>query len=496
MSTHGTISELAGRIRTREMTAVAALEACLGSIDRYDGTISSFQCTSADIARARAEAIDRRIDAGEDVGPLAGVPIAIKDNIVTRGEPTTCGSRILEQFQSPYDATVIHRLNDAGAVPFGKTRCDEFAMGSGTEYCAFGPVHNPWDTSRVPGGSSGGSAAAVAAGFCPASIGSDTGGSIRQPASLCGVVGLKPTYGRVSRYGLVSFGPSLDQIGPFARTVEDAALVLQAIAGEDVHDSTTIDTPAEDYLKDLHVPIDGLRIGLPREYLDAGNDPAVNDMVNAAVEIYRGLGAEIVDVQLPLTDVGIATYYVIGPAEASSNLARFDGIRYGRRVAPGAGEGLFDLYARSRGEGFGAEVRRRIMLGTYVLSAGYYDAYYKRALQVRRLIRREFEDVFQQCDVLMGPTTPAPAFRIGSLTDPLSMYLCDRYTVNANIAGICGVSLPAGFAEVEGRSLPLGLQLQAPALGERTLLRAARMFEANTDHHDRTPDLDAMAMDS
>ncbi|MDG2201166.1 MAG: Asp-tRNA(Asn)/Glu-tRNA(Gln) amidotransferase subunit GatA [Phycisphaerales bacterium] len=496
MSDHGTIADLAARIRTRETTAVAALEACLDSIDRHDGAIASFQCTSADVARARAEAIDRRIDSGEDVGPLAGVPIAIKDNIVTRGEPTTCGSRILEHFQSPYDATVIQRLNDAGAVPFGKTRCDEFAMGSGTEYCAFGPVHNPWDTSRVPGGSSGGSAAAVAAGFCPAALGSDTGGSIRQPASLCGVVGIKPTYGRVSRYGLVSFGPSLDQIGPFARTVEDATLVLQAIAGEDVHDSTTIDTPAEDYLKDLHVPIEGLRIGLPREYIDTGNDDAVNDMVNAAVETYRGLGAEIVDVQLPLTDVGIATYYVIGPAEASSNLARFDGIRYGRRVPPGPGEELFDLYAKSRGEGFGPEVRRRIMLGTYVLSAGYYDAYYKRALQVRRLIRQEFENVFQQCDVLLGPTTPAPAFPIGSISDPLTMYLCDRYTVNANIAGICGISLPAGFADANGCTLPLGLQLQAPALGEGTLLRAARMFEAATNHHARTPELDPAATGS
>ncbi|MAB82472.1 MAG: Asp-tRNA(Asn)/Glu-tRNA(Gln) amidotransferase GatCAB subunit A [Phycisphaerae bacterium] len=496
MNDHHTMSGLAARIRSGETTAAATLDACLESIERGDGTIRSFQCTGAEAARTRATEIDRRIQAGEDVGPLAGVPIAIKDNIVTRGEPTTCGSRLLEHFRSPYDATVVARLTESGAVPFGKTRCDEFAMGSGTEYCAFGPVHNPWDTSRVPGGSSGGSAAAVAAGFCHAALGSDTGGSIRQPASLCGVVGIKPTYGRVSRYGLVSFGPSLDQIGPFARTVEDAALVLQAISGEDVHDSTTIDAPCEDLLADLHTPIEGLRVGLPREYLDAGNDDAVNEMVQSAVQTYRELGAEIVDVELPLTDVGIATYYVIGPAEASSNLARFDGIRYGERVAPGPGESLFDLYARSRGEGFGPEVRRRIMLGTYVLSAGYYDAYYKRALQVRRLIRDEFEGVFKQCDILLGPTTPSPAFRIGSISDPLSMYLCDRYTVNANIAGICGISLPGGFTEVDGRTLPLGLQLQAPALGERTLLRAARMFEQATDHHTRVPDSGSSTVDA
>ena len=483
----GTLRTISDRVRNGGSTATAELEQCLQRIERDDGPIGSFQCTGADAARARAEAIDRRLAAGEEVGPLAGVPIAIKDNIVTRGEPTTCGSKMLEHFQSPYDATVVTKLIEAGAVPFGKTRCDEFAMGSGTEYCAYGPVHNPWDLDRVPGGSSGGSAAAVAAELCPASLGSDTGGSIRQPASLCGVVGIKPTYGRVSRYGLVSFGPSLDQIGPFARSVEDAAMVLQAIAGEDIHDSTTIDSPAEDFTASLHQPIEGLRIGLPSEYLDAHNDDAVNAMVQEAVETYRGLGAEIVDVTLPLTDVGIATYYVIGPAEASSNLARFDGIRYGQRKTPEPGEGLFELYARSRGEGFGPEVRRRIMLGTYVLSAGYYDAYYKRALQVRRLIRSEFEDVFRRCDVLLGPTTPSPAFRIGSISDPLSMYLCDRYTVNANIAGICGLSLPAGSVEIEGTTLPLGLQLQAPALGESTLLRAARMFEAATTHHEARP---------
>ena len=496
MTSEPSILEQADHVRSGRTTALALLEACLGHIDRHDGHLHCFQDTFADTARQRAQAVDDRIAAGEDPGLLAGVPVAIKDNIVSRNEKTTCGSRILQNFTSPYDATVYSRLLEAGAVPFGKTRCDEFAMGSSTEHCAFGAVHNPWDPTRVPGGSSGGSAAAVAAGFAPVSLGSDTGGSIRQPASLCGVVGIKPTYGRVSRYGLVSFGPSLDQIGPFARTVEDAAALLSVISGVDVHDSTTIDSAPPDLLTRLHDPIEGLRVGVPAEYLDDGNDECVNHAVREAIDVYRNMGAKIVDVQLPLTDVGIATYYVIGPAEASSNLARFDGIRYGERASLQPGEALFDLYARSRGEGFGPEVKRRIMLGTYVLSAGYYDAYYKRALQVRRLIRDEFTSVFEQCDVLLGPTTPAPAFPLGAKNDPLSMYLCDRYTVNANIAGICGVSLPSGFTEVDGRRLPLGIQLQAPALGEETLLRAARMFEAATDHHLARPPLDAMADES
>jgi aspartyl-tRNA(Asn)/glutamyl-tRNA(Gln) amidotransferase subunit A len=490
MADETSILKLADHVRSGKTTALALLEDCLGRIDRHDGHLNCFQETFAETARQRAQSVDAKVAAGEDPGLLAGVPVAIKDNIVSRGEKTTCGSRILENFISPYDATVFTRLLEAGAVPFGKTRCDEFAMGSSTEHCAFGAVHNPWDTARVPGGSSGGSAAAVAAGLAPVSLGSDTGGSIRQPASLCGVVGIKPTYGRVSRYGLVSFGPSLDQIGPFARSVEDAAALLSVISGVDIHDSTTIDAPSPDLLTRLHDPIDGLRVGVPAEYLGDGNDECVNRSVHEAIDLYRSMGANIVDVELPLTDVGIATYYVIGPAEASSNLARFDGIRYGARATLNPGEALFDLYARSRGEGFGPEVKRRIMLGTYVLSAGYYDAYYKRALQVRRLIRNEFTSVFKHCDVLLGPTTSAPAFPLGAKSDPLSMYLCDRYTVNANIAGICGVSLPGGFTEVDGRRLPLGIQLQAPALGEATLLRAARMFEAATEHHLVRPDLD------
>ena len=493
MTTRPTDFTIAGAAEALAKGDISSRDLTQAHLDAMAATrsLNAFVVETPEIALARADEADARRARGEALGPMDGVPVAIKDLFCTEGVETTASSKILDGFVPPYESTVSANLKAAGAVMLGKTSMDEFAMGSANITAATGPVRNPWgpegDAFLVPGGSSGGSAAAVAARSAIAATGSDTGGSIRQPASLCGVVGIKPTYGRVSRYGLVSFGPSLDQIGPFARSVEDAAMVLQAIAGEDIHDSTTIDSPAEDFTASLHQPIEGLRIGLPSEYLDAHNDDAVNAMVQEAVETYRGLGAEIVDVTLPLTDVGIATYYVIGPAEASSNLARFDGIRYGQRKTPEPGEGLFELYARSRGEGFGPEVRRRIMLGTYVLSAGYYDAYYKRALQVRRLIRREFEDVFRRCDVLLGPTTPSPAFRIGSISDPLSMYLCDRYTVNANIAGICGLSLPAGSVEIEGTTLPLGLQLQAPALGESTLLRAARMFEAATTHHEARP---------
>jgi len=368
-------------------------------------------------------------------------------------------------------------------------------MGSSTEHCAYGATRNPWDTERVPGGSSGGSAAAVAAGCCPVSLGSDTGGSIRQPAALCGVVGLKPTFGRVSRHGLIAFGSSLDQIGPFTRSVGDATRVLTAIAGRDPMDSTSVDVHVPDLEEGrLDQPIDGLRIGVPREYRDERNHPEVHAAVEAAMDVYRGLGATIVDVELPLTDQGIATYYVIAPAEASSNLARYDGIRYGHRAEPRAGEELFDLYARSRAEGFGPEVKRRVMLGTYVLSAGYYDAYYKRALQVRRLIAREFDAAFARCHVILGPTSPFPAFRAGAKADPLAMYLCGVFTANANIAGIPGISLPCGMVREDGVDLPVGLHLQAKAFDEGTLLRAARMFERATDHHQRTaPGVPAVA---
>jgi aspartyl-tRNA(Asn)/glutamyl-tRNA(Gln) amidotransferase subunit A len=434
----------------------------------------------AEQAIERAREIDRRLAAGTHVGPLPGVPIAIKDNIVTNFGRTTCGSRMLENFRSPYTATAVQRLRDAGAIIIGKTNCDEFAMGSSTEHCAWGAVKNPHDPRRVPGGSSGGSAAAVAAELVPGALGSDTGGSIRQPASFCGVIGIKPSYGRVSRYGLVAFGSSLDQIGPFARSVADAALLLGVMAGRDERDSTSADVDVPDYLAELDMPIPDLRLGLPRQCLSEHNDPAVNDAVRRAVEVFRSLGATIIDIDLPLTDYGIATYYVIAPAEASSNLARYDGIRYGRRASGKKRSdpfSLFDLYARSRAEGFGPEVQRRIMLGTYVLSAGYYDAYYKRALQVRRLIKQEYDRAFEQCHALIGPVAPTPAYRLGEMADPLSMYLGDVYTVNANVAGICGLSIPAAMASVDGVRLPIGLQIQCQAFDEATLLRVARMFE-------------------
>jgi aspartyl-tRNA(Asn)/glutamyl-tRNA(Gln) amidotransferase subunit A len=423
--------------------------------------------TDAEVAAGRGAAL----------GPLAGAVIAVKDNIATTFGRTTCSSRMLADYRSPFDATAITRLREAGAVFIGKTNLDEFAMGSSTENSAFGVTRNPHDATRVAGGSSGGSAAAVAAGFCDAALGSDTGGSIRQPAALCGCVGFKPTYGRVSRHGLVAFGSSLDQIGPFARTVADAALVYDAMAGRDALDSTTADAPATPVAPRVAEPLAGLRIGIPREYRSDSNAPAVAAMYERAIEAARALGAEIVDVGLPLTDLGISTYYVIAPAEASSNLARFDGIRYGHRATLAAGEDLEDLYSKSRAEGFGPEVQRRIMLGTYVLSSGYYDAYYKRALQVRRLIAAEFARAFERCDVILGPTSPIPAFPVGGMKDPLSMYLCDVYTVNTNIAGIPGISINGGFADESGARLPLGLQLQAPAFAEETLLRAAAMFE-------------------
>ena len=403
--------------------------------------------------------------------------LAIKDNIATTQGHTTCSSRFLENYRSPFDASVIQRLQSQGAILIGKTNLDEFAMGSSTENSAFGATRNPWDQTRVPGGSSGGSAAAVSAGFCDAALGSDTGGSIRQPASLCGCVGFKPTYGRISRYGLVAFGSSLDQIGPFAKDVRGCAELFEAMAGRDTLDSTTVDLPVPDCCTQLDEPLRGLRVGVPREYRTDANAPSVARALDEAIAAYKSMGATIVDVELPLTDVGISTYYVIAPAEASSNLARFDGIRYGHRATLEAGEGLEDLYAKSRSQGFGPEVQRRIMLGTYVLSSGYYDAYYNRALQVRRRIREEFDHAFTKCDVLLGPTSPIPAFEIGGKKDPWAMYLCDVYTVNTNIAGIPGISLNTSYAQEGNSTLPIGMQLQGPAFSEALLLRAARMLE-------------------
>jgi len=482
-----TVRDIAAAVRSGGTTATDVLETRLARIEAVDSQLGCFQQVRADTAREMAAAIDARIAAGEDVGPLAGVPIAFKDNIMVSGEPATCGSRILENFVSPYDATVTKRLRETGAVLLGRTRCDEFAMGSSTEHCAFGLVRNPWDTDRVPGGSSGGSAAAVAAGLVPCSLGSDTGGSIRQPAALCGITGLKPTGGRISRYGLVSFAPSMDQIGPFTRDAADAALLLEVLAGEDTHDDTTAKAPQPGGLASTEQSLEGLRIGIPEEHLSGDNEPAVNAAVATAAETFRSLGCTVETVQLETTDLGIACYYVLGPAEASSNLARFDGIRYGRRTEQ-ENLTLEPLYAANRSEGFGAEARRRIMLGTYVLSAGYYDAYYKRALQVRRLIHDEYQQLFTKVDVLLGPTVPAPAFKFGAHADPISMYLCDKYTVTANIAGICGVSIPAGTMQCDGSTLPLSIQLQGPVLGEDMILRVAHQFQqATAFHHSRPP---------
>jgi aspartyl-tRNA(Asn)/glutamyl-tRNA(Gln) amidotransferase subunit A len=467
--------------------AVDIVSETLATIGRLDGSIRAFHETYPNQSLAAAKAVDEAVKQGKPVGPLAGVPLALKDNILSPFGHVTCSSRILENFHGTYWSTAARRLTDAGAIIIGRTNCDEFAMGSSTENCAWGPTRNPWDHTRVPGGSSGGSAASVASGMCPLALGSDTGGSIRQPAALCGVVGVKPTYGRVSRWGLVAFGSSLDQIGPFARSVKEAALVLQVMAGEDPRDSTSAAVAVPDYVSQIEQPIAELRIGVPRQYLSDSNDPSVNQAMRDAIEVYRSLGATIVEIELPLTDYGISTYYVIAPAEASSNLARYDGIRYGHRTKLAADEDLFDLYAKSRAEGFGPEVQRRIMLGTYVLSSGYYDAYYKRALQVRRLIKREYDAAFERCQAILGPTAPAPAFPIGGKSDPLTMYLCDVYTVNANIAGICGLSLPAGYASIGGSTLPIGLQLQCQAFDESTLFRTARMFEKATTHHEKRP---------
>jgi len=472
-------------VAAREISATELTRQALARIEQVDKSILAFNSTYATRALERA----RDVDEGRVAGPLAGVPIAIKDNLCTTFGTTTCSSKILKDFRSPYDATVVKKLEAAGAVLVGKTNLDEFAMGSSTENSAFHTTRNPWDPQRVPGGSSGGSAAALAAGMCCASIGSDTGGSIRQPAALCGVVGVKPTYGRVSRYGLVAFASSLDQIGPFAWTVADAALLLQVIAGHDARDSTSVGRPVPDYLAELEKPLDSLRIGIAREFnLDGGVDPQVKAATDAAVGIYRKLGAQIIDVSLPHTEYGIAAYYVIAPCEASSNLARYDGIHFGHRTSEPVKD-IIELVSKSRAEGFGDEVKRRIMIGTYALSSGYYDAYYVRALKMRTLIKRDFDRAFEKCDVILSPTSPTPAFKPGEKTgNPLQMYLCDVFTVTCNIAGIAGISIPCGFTG-GSQPLPIGLQLLGPTFSEERLFRAARMYEAATDWHKRRPAL-------
>ena len=477
-------------IRARDITAEHLVRDAITRIAEVDGTINAF--VSKFEARALARAAD--VDAGRITGPLAGVPVALKDNMCTSWGRTTCSSRMLENFRSPYDATVVRRLEAAGAIIIGKTNLDEFAMGSSTENSAFFVTRNPWDTLRVPGGSSGGSAAAVAAGMVAGALGSDTGGSIRQPAALCGVVGLKPTYGRVSRYGLVAFASSLDQIGPFAWTVEDAAALLTVIAGHDPMDSTSANVAVPVYLATVNIPPKALRIGIAKEFTAAaeagtGLDPQVQKAVDAAVAIYEELGAEIVEVSLPHTEYGIAAYYVIAPCEASSNLARYDGVHFGHRTADAVHD-IIELFSKSREEGFGPEVKRRIMIGTYALSSGYYDAYYNRALKVRTRIAQDFEKAFEKCDVILSPTSPFPAFKIGEKSgDPLAMYLCDVFTVTSNIAGNCSISIPCGFTAGE-QPLPIGLQLIGPAFGEEKLLQAARMYESATEWHKRRPVLE------
>jgi aspartyl-tRNA(Asn)/glutamyl-tRNA(Gln) amidotransferase subunit A len=483
-----TASAIARDVQAGARSARQCCDQALQYIAERDAPLGAFLEQTADHARTQADAIDAASAAGEPVGPLAGVPIAIKDNICTTFGRTTCASRMLAEYTSPYNATIIDRIQAAGGVIIGKTNLDEFAMGSSTENSALQKTRNPWNTDCVPGGSSGGSTVAVAAGMVPIAVGSDTGGSIRQPASFCGVTGLKPTYGRVSRYGLVAYGSSLDQIGPLARNVEDAALLLGVLAGHDPRDSTSVATDVPNYaaaLTDdaLQSAAGKLRIGVPREYFDEGLDPETRAAVEAALETYRSLGARTVEVTLPHAPYAIAAYYLVATAECSSNLARYDGVHYGHRAA-GADE-ILDLYSQSRAEGFGPEVKRRIMLGAFALSAGYYDAYYNKALKVRRLIKQDFDQAFTQCDVIAGPTAPAPAFRLGEKADdPLAMFLADIYTISANLAGIPALSIPCGFTST---NLPIGLQLMAPPFAEAPLLQAARLYERETDWHTATP---------
>jgi aspartyl-tRNA(Asn)/glutamyl-tRNA(Gln) amidotransferase subunit A len=480
----------AGRLlRSREVSSVELTQAALRRIDEVDQYFSAFITVTADVALMLAEAADRMMRQGTDTA-LTGVPMAAKDILSTRGITTTCGSRVLEHYVPQYSATATRRLEEAGAVLLGKTNMDEFAMGSSNENSAFGPVRNPWDPERVPGGSSGGSAVAVAAGEAVYALGTDTGGSIRQPAALSGVVGFKPTYGRVSRYGLVAFASSLDQIGPLTRTVWDSAAVLEVMAGLDPLDSTSLDAPVPSYTSALGGDLRGRRLGVPREYFSEGMEQGVEQAIRTALAALGDLGAEIQEISLPHTQYALSTYYVISPAEAMANLARYDGVRYGLSVE---GEDAWDLFGRTRESGFGPEVKRRILLGTYVLSAGYYDAYYRKALQVRTLVRQDFERAFEGVDLIVAPTSPTTAFRLGERTDnPLHMYLSDVYTVPINMAGLPAISVPAGFSE----GLPVGLQFIGPALQESAILQAAHAFEQATQHHCRRPSREALPSSS
>jgi aspartyl-tRNA(Asn)/glutamyl-tRNA(Gln) amidotransferase subunit A len=484
---------LLAKLSAGELTSEEIVRRLLDRSDRLK-RLNVFVHLDRDAVLAQARVLDGRRRSGEMLGRLAGIPVAIKDVLCVGGEPTSCGSRMLRGFRPPYDATVIAKLRAAGAILYGKTNMDEFAMGSSTENSAYGPTLNPWDETRVPGGSSGGSAAAVAAGLAPLALGTDTGGSIRQPAAVCGVVGLKPTYGRVSRYGLIAFASSLDQVGVFAHDVADAALLLSVIAGRDPNDSTSVDEPVPDYISTFETPPPSLRVGVVREFFSEGLDPEVDSAMKAAIRIYEKAGATIKQVSLPHSKYGIPAYYIVASAECSSNLARYDGTTYGHRAAdfspkyPGEENlpAMIRMMMASRDEGFGAEVKRRIMLGTFALSAGYADQYYNKALQVRRKIRGDFDAAFKEVDVLLGPTSPTPAFKLGERTaDPLAMYLSDIYTITANLAGIPGISIPCGLSR---EKLPIGMQLLASPFAEETLLRTARVFERETDWHLKRPE--------
>lgn len=479
------IRELHQQLVSKERSAVEIATAAIARIQAVEPQLHSFLHVTSELALQQAAQVDAKIAAGESVGLLAGIPIAIKDNICTQGIPTTCASRILENFVPPYAATVTQKLLDAGASIIGKTNLDEFAMGGSTETSAFQLTANPWDTSRVPGGSSGGSAAAVAAAECVVSLGSDTGGSIRQPASFCGIVGLKPTYGLVSRYGLVAFASSLDQIGPFARSVEDSAILLGAIAGHDPQDSTSLKVDIPDYTQYLTPSLKGKKVGVITETFGAGLDPDVEKTTRQAIQQLQELGAEVQEISCPRFRYGIAAYYIIAPSEASANLARYDGVKYGKRVE--AADNLMEMYTRTRAEGFGAEVKRRIMIGTYALSAGYYDAYYLKAQKVRTLIKQDFAAAFSKVDVLVSPTAPATAFKAGDKSaDPLSMYLIDLMTIPVNLAGLPALSVPCGFSS---DGLPIGLQIIGNVLREDQILQVAYAYEQATDWHQRSPQL-------
>lgn len=479
-----TIHELQEKLKSGETSSEEITASVFRRIDEVEDRVRSYITLMRDSAMEQAKASDLRIKKGE-AGLLEGIPIALKDILCTKGVRTTCGSKILHNFVPPYDATVVRKLREAGAVFVGKTNMDEFAMGSSTETSHYGITRNPWDLERIPGGSSGGSASAVAADECIASLGSDTGGSIRQPAALCGVVGMKPTYGRVSRFGLIAFASSLDQIGPFTKDVEDCAVMLNAVCGYDPAESTSVPVETPDYRRFIGKDIKGWKIGIPREYFIEGIDPEVSASFDRAAGVLRDLGAECVDISLPHTDYCVAVYYVIAPAEASSNLARYDGVRYGRRA--GDARDLTEMYKKTRSEGFGAEVKRRIMIGTYALSSGYYDAYYKKASQVRTLIKRDFQEAFKKCDVIATPTSPGPAFKIGErMDDPLQMYLSDIFTISANLAGIPGISVPCGFSK---NGLPIGLQFLAGHFEEGKVLRVASAYEQGAKIEKRRPEL-------